>query len=113
MAKILSIPQKKLTTRRVFTELQEEDIQSFVLQDTISTAVPSKKLANKRFLRGSYKTVYQKYEESDQFHRVGKASASTVYRAARKVVKVEGKIPTMECLCETDENLRYGVLSSG
>ena len=82
------------------SEVNKNRIVDFAKQDSVTVQLPSQKYKGQRFLRGPMRQIYNMYEESEDFHVLGKMSKSTVYRACRAVAKPEGKIPVEECKCE-------------
>ena len=98
------MPKNKVHKSSELSQLRKAEFEKFLRQDSISYSHPSKKYANKRFLRDTLEVTRKKYLAQSEFHTYGVISLSSMktYRPAN--ILLCGDTPLDQCLCDKCEN---------
>lgn len=93
---------RKESYNRKLSSLDIRKITEHMQEDGVSMPLPDKKHAGKRFFRSSVRVCHNMYNILPSTSR--KISLSTYYKYKPKHIKLQGKIPYRQSVCERCEN---------
>ena len=100
-----STAKEKTHKASEFAKIRRAEFERFLCQDSISFEHPSKRYANKRYLRFTWEVIREKYLAQKEYHTNGILAVSTMKFYRPDYIKLCEDTPSDVCLCDKCENV--------